>query len=321
LSGGYIEEHAGGIARAAERIRGHVRRTPALETDLDPSLRLKPECFQVTGSFKPRGAFNAVLSLIERGEKPKGLIAVSSGNHAQAVALAAGSVGIPALILIPEDANPAKVAATRALGAEVIQEGITFANREQRLREVMAERGFTLVHPFNDWDVIHGQGTAVRELLEDEPDLEVVAAPVGGGGLLAGSAISAKHHRESIHVIGVEPVVADDAYRSWKAGSIQTLAASPATLADGVRTTAIGARNFEVMFANRLVDQIVTVTEDEIAHAVQVAWARMHLALEPTGTLPLAAFLAGKLPAGRTGLVLSGGNANLQTVATLLSSR
>jgi threo-3-hydroxy-L-aspartate ammonia-lyase len=318
---GYAAEHAEQVRQAAERIRAHVRRTPALETDLDPALRLKPECFQVTGSFKPRGAFNAVLSLIERGDRPKGVIAVSSGNHAQAVALAAGSVGIPALILIPEDANPAKVAATRALGAEVIQDGITFANREQRLREVMAERGFTLVHPFNDWDVIHGQGTAVRELLEDEPDLEVVAAPVGGGGLLAGSAISAKDHRESILVIGVEPVAADDAYRSWKAGSIQALPTSPATLADGVRTTAIGERNFEVMFANHLVDQIVTVTEDEIAHAVQVAWSRMHLALEPTGTLPLAAFLAGKLPAGRTGLVLSGGNANLQTVATLLSNQ
>jgi threonine dehydratase len=314
----YLDEHQDQVRRAAERIRGRVRRTPALGTDLDPSLRLKAECFQVTGSFKPRGAFNAVLSLLERGEKPKGVIAVSSGNHAQAVALAAGSVGIPALILIPEDANPSKVAATRALGAEVIQEGITFANREQRLQKVMAERGYTLVHPFNDWDVIHGQGTAVRELLEDEPALEVIAAPVGGGGLLAGSAISAKHHRDSIQVIGVEPVAADDAYRSWKAGSIQTLAASPATLADGVRTTAIGARNFEVMFANRLVDQIVTVTEDEIVRAVQVAWSRMHIALEPTGTLPLAAFLAGKLPAGRTGLVLSGGNANLETVATLL---
>jgi threonine dehydratase len=316
----YAEEHAEQVRRAAERIRGHVRRTLALKTDLDPSLRLKPECFQVTGSFKPRGAFNAVLSLIERKEKPKGVIAVSSGNHAQAVALAASSVGIPALILIPEDANPAKVAATRALGAEVMQDGITFANREQRLREVMSERGFTLVHPFNDWDVIHGQGTAVRELLEDEPDLEVVAAPVGGGGLLAGSAISAKHHRDSIRVIGVEPVAADDAYRSWKAGSIQTLPGSPTTLADGVRTTAIGVRNFEVMFANRLVDQIVTVTEDEIARGVQVAWSRMHLALEPTGTLPLAAFLAGKLPTGRSGLVLSGGNANLQTVATLLGN-
>src|SRR5947208_2697931 len=207
-------------------------------------------------------------------ERPRGVIAVSSGNHAQAVALAARTVGVPALILIPEDANPAKVAATRALGAEVIQQGITFANREQRLHEVMAERGFTLVHPFDDWNVIHGQGTAVRELLEDEPGLDVVVAPVGGGGLLAGSAISAKNHSQALRVVGVEPEVADDAYRTWRSGSIQTLATSPKTLADGVRTTAIGARNFEVMFANRLVDEIVTVTEVEIGAAVQVAWSR-----------------------------------------------
>jgi threonine dehydratase len=318
--GTYVQEHAEKVREAAERIRGHVRRTPTLTTDLDPDLRLKPECFQVTGSFKPRGAFNAVLSLVATGKRPAGVIAVSSGNHAQAVALAAGSVGLPALILIPEDANPAKVAATRALGAEVVQDGITFANREQRLHEMMAKRGFTLVHPFDDWDVIHGQGTAVRELLEDAPELEAVVAPVGGGGLLAGSAISAKSHNPAPRVIGVEPQAADDAYRTWKSGSIQTLATSPKTLADGVRTTAIGARNFEVMFVNRLVDEIVTVTESEIGAAVQVAWSRFHLALEPTGTLPLAAYLAGKLPGGRVGLVLSGGNANLQTVATLLGT-
>lgn len=316
----YLAEHVALVRRAAERIRPHVRRTPTLTTDLDPDLRLKPECFQVAGSFKPRGAFNAVLSLLEEGTRPAGVIAVSSGNHAQAVALAAATVGLPALILIPEDANPTKVAATRALGAEVMQEGITFANREQRLRETMAERGFVLVHPFNDWNVIHGQGTAARELVEDEPDLDVIAAPCGGGGLLSGTAISAKAHRAAIQVVGVEPEAADDAYRTWKAGSIQTLPASPSTLADGVRTTAIGARNFEVMFAHGLVDEIVTVTEDEIANAVQVAWTRLHLALEPTGTLPLAAFLSGKLPKGRTGLILSGGNANLLTVATLLGT-
>lgn len=314
----FLDEHLAQVRQAAQRIRPFVRRTPTLTTDLDPDLRLKPECFQVTGSFKPRGAFNAVLSLIARDPKPAGVIAVSSGNHAQAVALAASAVGLPALILIPEDANPAKVAATRALGAEVMQDGITFANREQRVREVMAERGFTLVHPFDDWDVIHGQGTAVLELLEDEPQLEVIATPVGGGGLLSGSAISAQSHNPSIKVIGVEPAQADDAYRTWQTGSIQTLPAAPSTLADGVRAVAIGQRNFEVMFVNRLVDEIVTVTEDEIASAVRVAWSRLHLALEPTGTLPLAAYLAGKLPKGRTGLVLSGGNANLSTVATLL---
>ena len=314
----FLEEHAAQVRQAADRIRGHVRRTPCLTTDLSPELRLKPECFQVTGSFKVRGAFNAILTLAAQQARPAGVIAVSSGNHAQAVALAAATVGLPALVLIPEDANPAKVAATRALGAEVIQEGITFANRDERMHEEMAARGLTLVHPYNDWHVIHGQGTAARELLEDAPDLEVIATPLGGGGLLSGTAISAKHHNLAIRVIGVEPAVADDAFRTWKTGSIQSLTEAPVTVADGVRTTSIGPRNFETMFANHLVDEIVTVTEDEIASAVRVAWSRMHIALEPTGALPLAAYLTGKLPKGRAGLILSGGNANLETVATLL---
>ena len=317
---GFAEAHAAEVRKAADRIRPYVRRTPTLPTDLDPDLRLKAECFQVTGSFKVRGAFNAVLSQMAREPHPIGVIAVSSGNHAQAVALAARTVGIPALILIPEDANPAKVAATRALGAEVIQKGITFANREQRMHETMAERGFSLVHPFDDWDVIHGQGTAAEEMLEDEPALIALAAPIGGGGLLSGSAIAAKSRNPAIRVIGVEPAQADDAYQSWKAGSIRSLATAPATIADGVRTTAIGQRTFEVMFANRLVDEIVTVTEEEIAAGVRVAWTRLHLALEPTGALPLAAYLAGKLPKGLTGLILSGGNANLETVAKLLGT-
>ena len=316
----YLEDHAAEVRRAAERIRPHIRRTPAVGTDLDADLRLKAECFQVTGSFKPRGAFNAVLSLMDRSPRPIGVIAVSSGNHAQAVALAAATVRLPALILIPEDANPAKVAATRALGAEVIQAGITFANREERMRELMSERGFTLVHPFDDWDVIHGQGTAAVELLEDEPDLAAIATPLGGGGLLSGTAIAAKHHRGAIKVIGVEPAQADDAFQSWKTGRIQTLTRAPATLADGVRTTAIGRRTFEVMFENGLVDEVVTVTEEEIAIGLRVAWTRLRLALEPTGALPLAAYLAGKLPKGRTGLILSGGNANLETVAKLLAT-
>ncbi|HMJ38907.1 MAG TPA: threonine/serine dehydratase, partial [Verrucomicrobiae bacterium] len=295
----YLEQHLALVREAAERIKPHVRRTPCLTTDLDPELRLKPECFQLTGSFKVRGAFNAILTLAGRQPRPAGVIAVSSGNHAQAVALAAATVGLPALVLIPEDANPAKVAATRALGAEVIQDGITFANREQRLHEEMAVRGLTLVHPFDDWDVIHGQGTAAKELLEDEPDLRVIAAPVGGGGLLSGTAISAKSHNKALYVIGVEPAAADDAFRSWRSGSIQTLDAAPKTLADGVRTTSIGTRTFEVMFAKGLVDEIVTVTEEEIAGAVRVAWSRLHLALEPTGALPLAAYLSGKLRGGR----------------------
>jgi threonine dehydratase len=318
----FLEAHAAEVRKAAERIRPYIRRTPTLPTDLDPNLRLKAECFQITGSFKVRGAFNAVLSQMARDPRPAGVIAVSSGNHAQAVALAARTVGIPALIIIPEDANPAKVAATRALGAEVIQDGITFENREQRMRELMVERGFSPVHPYDDWDVIHGQGTAAAEMLEDEPDLVSIATPVGGGGLVSGSAIAAKSRQPKITVIGVEPAQADDAYQSWKAGTIRSLAAAPATLADGVRTTSIGKRSFEVMFVNGLVDEIVTVTEEEIATAVRVSWTRIHIALEPTGALPLAAYLAGKLPSsrGRTGLLLSGSNANLETVAKLLGT-
>ena len=315
---GFLDKHATEVRAAGARIRPYVRRTPALRTDLDPELRMKPECFQVTGSFKPRGAFNAVLSLVERGPRPKGFIAVSSGNHAQAVALAARAVNLPALILIPEDANPAKVAATRALGAEVLQDGITFANREERLHEVMGERQLTLVHPFDDWNVIHGQGTAAMELFQDEPSLGVIAAPVGGGGLLSGTAIAAKSHNPAVRVIGVEPASADDAYRSWKSGRIERLERAPTTLADGVRTTAIGERTFETMFGQALVDEIVTVTEEEIAAAVFMAWTRLHLALEPTGALPLAAYSSGKLGGGGIGLILTGGNANVGTVATLL---
>src|SRR5260370_23510202 len=162
----------------------------------------------------------------------------------------------------------------------------------------MAARGSALVHPYNDWNVIHGQGTAARELLEDAPDLDVIATPVGGGGLLSGTAISAKHHNPAIRVIGVEPLVADDAYRSWKTGTIQSLASAPTTMADGVRTTSIGPRNFETMFANRLVDEIVTVTEDEIAAAVRSARSRIHLPLQPAGAPPPAADLSWERPQG-----------------------
>ena len=319
--GTYLAAHEQAIAEARARIAGHVRRTPTLPTDLDPRLRLKPECFQVTGSFKARGAFNAVLALKESGRPTEGVIAVSSGTHAQALALAARTAGLKAVILIPEDANPQKVAATRAYGAEVIQDGVTFANREERLKEVMAERGLTLVHPFDDWDIIHGAASAAVELLEDEPELSLVAAPTGGGGLLSGTALASKARHPGIQVVGVEPERADDARQTFLTGRLHTLPEAPTTIADGVRTVHIGERNFEVMVERRLVDDIVTVSEDEIADAVVTAWTRLKLALEPTGCLPLAAFLAGKLPPtqGPVGLLLSGGNADLRLVARLLT--
>lgn len=318
----FLAEHREEIERAAQRVAPYTRWTPLLTTDLDGGLRLKPECFQVTGAFKPRGAFNAVLRLKEASPAPKGVIAVSSGNHAQAVALAARTVGLPAVVLIPHDANPAKVAATRALGAEVIQDGVTFDNREQRLREEMQARGLALVHPFDDWDVIHGQGTASRELLLDDPSVRLLVTPCGGGGLLSGTALVAKAHEPRVAVIGVEPERADDAARSLRSGRIERLPAAPETIADGVRPVAIGQRTFEVIVTRGLVDDIVTVSEEEIAEATRVAWLRLKLALEPTGALPLAAHLAGKLPraGGPIGLILSGGNPDPSLVATLLRS-
>lgn len=313
----YARAHLPELEAAAERIGPHVRRTPALTTDLDPSLVLKPECFQVTGSFKARGAFNAVLRL-PRGTP--GVITASSGNHAQAVALAARTAGLSAVILIPEGANPAKVAATRGFGAEVVSEGITFQNRDQRLVEAVERTGFTLVHPYDDWDVIHGQGTGALELLEDAPDLDLVALPVGGGGQISGYALAVKAKRPEVRVVGVEPAAADDAWRSFHSRRLERLAEAPVTIADGVKTLSIGARNFEVLIEHGLMDDIVLVTEPEIEHAVAVAWLRCKIALEPTGALPLAAFLAGKLPAsGRAGLVLSGGNADPSLVARLIA--
>jgi threonine dehydratase len=319
----YLERHADEITGAAQRIAPHTRWTPLLTTDLDPRLRLKPECFQVTGSFKARGAFNAILRLKDEQPETCGVVAVSSGNHAQAVALAARSVGLPAVVLIPEDANPSKVAATRALGAEVIQAGITFANREERMRDVMGARGLTLVHPFDDWEVIHGQGTAARELLLDDPSTRMLVTPCGGGGLLSGTALAAKARDRRSLVVGVEPERADDAARTLRTGQLQRLPDSPDTIADGVRPVAVGTRSFEVMVTRGLVDDIVTVSEDEIAEATRVSWLRLKLALEPTGALPLAAHLAGKLPdaGGPIGLILSGGNADPRLVSRLLATQ
>jgi threonine dehydratase len=319
----YLGEHAGHIAQAAQRIAPHIRRTPSLQ--ISDLLVLKPECFQVTGSFKARGAFNAVLAIRERAPNATGVVAVSSGNHAQALALAARTAGLKATILIPEDANPAKVAATRAFGAEVIQDNVTFANREQRLRELMQQQpDLVLIHPFDDWDIIHGQATATKELLQDHPAIAVIATPLGGGGLLCGTALAAKSHDQDIQVVGVEPETANDGQQTFRTGQMQTLSEPPQTLADGVRTVSIGKRNFEVMVEHRLVDDIVTVTEEEIANATVHAWTQLKVALEPTGALPLAAHLAGKLPppinnnAAPTALILSGGNADLQLIANLL---
>jgi threonine dehydratase len=306
------------VRDAATLIAPHVRRTPTLPTDLDSRLLLKAECFQRTGSFKLRGAFNAILRL-DPARTPA-VITASSGNHAQAVALAAKTAGIKATILIPEGANPLKVAATKSYGAEVISEGITFENRDDKLVEYTEKLGAHLVHPYDDWDVIHGQGTGALEFLEDAGDVAAVAAPIGGGGQISGWAIVIKALSPKTKVIGVEPAVADDAARSLQTHRLERLADPPDTLADGVKTLSIGQKNYEVIVEKGLVDEIVTVTEDELAEATRTAWLRCKLALEPTGALPLAAFMAGKLPAqGRLGLLLSGGNFDPKVITRLLA--
>ena len=321
--------HAGtleAVQEAAELIRPHIRRTPALGSDLDSRLVLKAECLQVTGSFKARGAFNAILNLARQGAAPRGVITASSGNHAQAVALAARTAGLRAVILIPEGANPQKVNATKALGAEVISEGITFQNRDEKLKEYTDELGLTLVHPYDDWDVIHGQGTGALELLQDHPDASTLVVPVGGGGQISGWAIAAKGLASKVRVVGVEPSRGDDAMRSLESKERVRLTHPPDTIADGVKTLSIGQRNYEIIVERGLVDEIVTVDEDEIEEAVRVAWLKSKLAVEPTGALSLAAFIAGKVSAadgdeGKIGVCISGGNFDPALMAGILTEK
>ena len=325
MAADFVAAHGAAIAEAALRIRSYVRRTPLLATDLGDGLLVKAENLQVIGAFKARGAFNSVLRLREADPALRGVITVSSGNHAQAVAYAARAVGVHAVIVIPQGANPLKVEATRALGAEVISDGVTFVNREDVVQRIAAERGLPLVHPFDDWDVIHGQGTAALEVVADCPDVATIVTPVGGGGLISGTALALRSARPDLRIIGVEPELADDAARSLHSGVHQRLEASPDTIADGVRVLSIGDKAFEVMVERHLVDDVVTVSEAELREATRLAWLRLHLVLEPTGALPLAAWLAGRVPAGTssapTVLVATGGNVDPAVAAEILGDQ
>jgi threonine dehydratase len=321
----FLPEHAEAIAVAAARITGHVRRTPALPADeIARDAMVKPELLQPTGSFKVRGAFNAILRLRERTPEAPGVMTVSSGNHGQAVALAARRLGLACTVVMPEDSNPVKVAAVRGLGATVVSEGVTAANREERAREVQERTGLVLVHPFDDWDTIHGQGTIGPELLDDVPDLGMVVCPVGGGGLISGCALAVKAARPEVLIVGVEPELAADAVASRRSRRHERLAAPSATIADGLRSMSLGERTFEVIVTRALVDDLVTVSEAEIEAAMVTAWTVLHLVVEPSGAVPLAALLAGRLPASPAGsrpvLVLSGGNVDPVLAARLLAA-
>ena len=317
---GHLEE----IRQAATRIGPHVRRTPLLHADVAAGLMVKPESLQRTGSFKARGAFNAVLSLVEREPGVAGVVTHSSGNHGQALACAAQVAGLRATIVVPDGVTPAKIAGIRSFGATVVSEGVTYDNREEIAGEIARSEGLRLIHPYDDWDVIHGAGTVGLEILEDTPSPEAVVVPVGGGGQISGIALAISALSPGTAIIGVEPEVADDASRSLRSGELQTLAADPPTIAEGVKSKSIGDRNFEVIVGDALVRDIVTVSEAELEDALRAAWTRLKLAIEPTAALALAAYLTGRVPSGRvehpTVIVLSGGNFDATAVAALLSA-
>lgn len=274
---------------------------------LGKRLLLKAEHLQKTGSFKARGPLAKALTL----ENPKGLLAVSSGNHAQGVAYAARILGVKALIVMPEEASPFKKEAARAYGAQVVDQGVTVENREEVARALLLKTGYAFIHPFDDPLVMAGQGTAGLELMAQAGEMglfpEAVLVPVGGGGLIAGVATAVKAFSPSTLVLGVEPEGADDARRSLEKGEIVRLSQAPQTRADGVRTLALGQHTFPIL--KRKVDAILTVSEEAILEAEGLLFTRTKQVVEPTGALPLAAVLEhGERLPGVLALLLSGGN-------------
>jgi threonine dehydratase len=303
-------------------LHGIAVRTPLLEWTAPAESRklyLKLENLQPIGAFKLRGAYNKVASL-SSDERRRGVISYSSGNHGQGVAYAARAMGVKAVIVMPGNAPKNKIAATKALGAEVVIVGPGSEERRLRAEELAAEHGYAIVPPYNDEKIIAGQGTVGLEILEDLPNVETVLVPVGGGGLVSGVSAAIKLSNPKIKVIGVEPELAADAQASLRSGHIVSSPADQVsqTLADGLRTQSIGAVNFEHIRA--YVDDIVTVTEDEIREAVQALSANEQTVAEPSGAVALAAFLfhTSELPNTRVNVaVISGGNIDPVLLADL----
>jgi threonine dehydratase len=301
------------IRAAHERIAPQIHRTlvltsSALNELTGARLYFKCENFQKTGSFKIRGATNAVLSLSEE-EAKRGVVAHSSGNHAAALARAAGKRGIPAWIVMPSNAPETKKAAVRSYGGQITECEPTLAAREATAKAILDRTGANLVHPYDNLRVIAGQGTVALEILEQTPDLDFLLAPVSGGGLLSGSAIAAKELRPKIRVVGCEPQNADDAYRSMESGKLEPAAKSE-TIADGLRAT-LCPLTFSIL--RERVDEIVTVSEAEIVEAMRMIWERMKIVIEPSAAVAAAPALLKKIDARgkRVGIILSGGNLDL----------
>ena len=308
------------VARAHERIKAVAHRTPVLTSATVDALTgasvfFKPENLQRMGAFKFRGAYNALFQLAAE-EKKRGVVAFSSGNHAQAVALAGRLLGVPRVIVMPVDAPTVKVAATKGYGAEVVLYEKN-QNREELAKQISSERGLTVIPPYNHPHVVAGQGTAAKELIEDAGPLDVLLVPCGGGGLLSGCAIAAKHLNPNCRVIGVEPSAGDDATRSFKTKTLQTVK-DPDTIADGARTPSLGTVTYPLVM--KYVDDMLTVTDPELLKTMFFLWERMKIVVEPTGVLAATALLEGKLDARgkRVGVVLSGGNVDLKAMVALL---
>ncbi len=304
------------IEAAAARIAPYTHRTPLLSSSqLDHQVGarvfFKCENLQKTGSFKARGAHNAVFSLPDE-VAARGVVTHSSGNHAAALALAARRRSIPATVAMPVNASAIKKAAVAAYGATIVECEATLSARESMAARILAATGGTLVHPYADERVVAGQGTAALELLEECAELDLVLAPVGGGGLLAGTAIATKAVRPAARVIGVEPALADDTWRSFHGTERVTLNSST-TIADGLRGS-IGEANLEAL--RQHVDDIVTVSEAEIIAAMRYCWERMKIVIEPSSAVPLAAVLTGRIPVAgkRVAIILSGGNVDLDAL-------
>ena len=302
------------VEAAAQAIAGVAHRTPVMSSrqvndSLGAQVFFKCENFQRVGAFKFRGAYNA-LSRFDAGQRRHGAIAFSSGNHAQAVAHAAQLLGMPAVIVMPQDAPAAKLAATRAYGAEVILYDRATGDREAIARDLASTRGGTLIPPFDHADVIAGQGTVAKELFEEVGELDYLFVCVGGGGLIAGCALAAAQLAPACRVIGVEPEAGNDAQQSLRSGRIVRIAV-PQTIADGAQTTAVGALTFPIM--QRLVSDIVTVSDAQLRAQMRFFATRMKIVVEPTGCLAAAAVLNGSLPlrGRRVGVVVSGGNVEL----------
>ncbi len=308
------------ILAARERLEGQAHRTPVmtartLDERVGAAVHLKCENFQRMGAFKFRGAYNAI-SRIPVGDRPRGVVTFSSGNHAQAVALVGRMLGIRTTVIMPRDAPRIKRQATEGYGADVRRYDPATTDRETLAREIQVQQGCIMIPPYDHPDVIAGQGTATLELHAQIGDLDMLLVPCGGGGLLSGSAVAARGLMPGCRVVGVEPELADDAARSFRTGVLQTVH-NPPTIADGTRTPSLGRLTFPLIRDH--VDDFATVSEAAIREAVRFLFYRLKLVVEPSGALGVAALLSGALkPRGRVGVILSGGNLDGPTMTHIL---